>query len=77
MIAIALSAYLLVGFFLVTLGPASKNISKEIDSARGTPLTNAIRERVPPSEKKLLLFRHNPVLNQFAKKTSMLRRKRE
>jgi len=57
MIAIALSAYLLVGFFLVTLGPASKNISKEIDSARGTPLTNAIRERVPPSEKKLLLFR--------------------
>jgi hypothetical protein len=49
--------YLIVGILLGTLGPAGKNIAKEVDSARGSPLTNAFMERDPPSELKLFLFR--------------------
>ena len=52
-----LGLYLFIGILLVTLGPTGKGIAREIDRARGTPLTNAISEREPPSEKKLLLFK--------------------
>jgi hypothetical protein len=34
---IAAAAYLLIGIFLGTIGPAGKNIAKEVDSARGSP----------------------------------------
>ena len=54
---IATATYLLIGIFLGTLGPVGKDISKEVERARGTPLTNAFYERKPPSETKLLLFR--------------------
>ncbi len=54
---IALSAYLLMGLYLATLGPAGKDIHEEIDRARGTSLLNAYLDREPPSELKLLLFR--------------------
>jgi len=57
MIPIVVGLYLVMGILLVTLGPAGKSIEREIDNARGTPLTNAIRGREPPSEQKLLLFR--------------------
>jgi hypothetical protein len=57
MLAIVLGLYLLIGILLVTLGPGGANIAREVDSARGTPLTNAIRGRDAPSEKKLFLFR--------------------
>ena len=45
--------YLIVGILLGTLGPAGKNIAKEVESARGSPLTNAFMGRDPPSEVKL------------------------
>jgi hypothetical protein len=38
---IAVATYLLIGIFLGTIGPAGKNIAKEVDSARGSPMTNA------------------------------------
>ena len=49
--------YILIGILLGTVGPVGKDISKEVERARGTPLTNAFYEREPPSETKLLLFR--------------------
>ena len=54
---IAAATYLLIGIFLGTLGPAGKNIAKEVDSARGSPMTNAFMEREAPSEVKLFFFR--------------------
>ena len=56
-IAIAALAYLLVGLLLGTLGPGGQDIAQELERARGTPLSNAAMERVPPSELKLLWFR--------------------
>ena len=49
--------YILIGILLGTVGPVGKDISKEVERARGTPLTNAFYEREPPSETKLILFR--------------------
>jgi hypothetical protein len=54
---IAAVTYLLTGIFLGTTGSVGKDISKEIERARGSPLTNAFMEREAPSETKLLLFR--------------------
>ena len=56
-IAIAALVYLLIGLVLGTLGPGGQDIAQEVKRARGTPLSNAAMERVPPSELKLLLFR--------------------
>jgi len=49
--------YILIGILLGTVGPVGKDISKEVERARGTPFTNTFYEREPPSETKLLLFR--------------------
>jgi hypothetical protein len=49
--------YILIGILLGTVGPVGKDISKEVERARGTPLTNAFYEREAPAETKLLLFR--------------------
>lgn len=54
---IAAATYLLTGILLGTVGPVGKDISKEVERARGSPLTNAFMEREAPSEAKLLLFR--------------------
>ena len=49
--------YLLLGILLGTLGPGGQDIAQEVKRVRGTPLSNAAMERVPPSELKLLWFR--------------------
>ena len=49
--------YLLLGILLGTLGPGGQDIAQEVKRVRGTPLSNAAIERVPPSELKLLCFR--------------------
>ena len=49
--------YIAIGILLVSFGPVTENISKEIDRARGTSLSNAFMERQQPSERKLLLAR--------------------
>ena len=54
---IAAATYLLTGILLGTVGPVGKDISKEVERARGSSLTNAFMEREAPSETKLLLFR--------------------
>ena len=54
---IAAATYLLIGIFFGTIGPAGKNIAKEVDRARGSPMTNAFMERAAPSEIKLFFFR--------------------
>lgn len=54
---IVLMAYLVVGSYLATWGPAGKVIAEEIERARGSSLLNAYMERQPPSEGKLFLFR--------------------
>ena len=56
-IAIAALAYLLIGLVLGTLGPGGQDIAREMKRARGTPLSNATLERVPPSELRLQLAR--------------------
>ena len=54
---IAAATYLFIGIFLSMIGPAARNIAKEVDSARGSPMTNALMEREAPSEMKLFFFR--------------------
>jgi hypothetical protein len=54
---ISIAVYLAIGILLVAVGPVSENIDKEIDRARGTPLSNAFMEREQPSESKLQLAR--------------------
>jgi hypothetical protein len=54
---ISIAVYLAIGILLVAVGPVSENIDKEIDRARGTPLSNAFIEREQPSESKLILAR--------------------
>ncbi len=51
------SVYFLIGAVLSSIGPAAKAISKEVESARGTPLTHAAYGTKPPSELKLALLR--------------------
>lgn len=57
MIEISIGFYLAIGILLVVVGPVAENISREIDRARGTPLSNAFMEREKPPESKLLLAR--------------------
>ena len=57
MLEISIAVYLAIGILLVAVGPAAENIDKEIDRARGTPLSNAFMEREQPSESKLMLAR--------------------
>jgi hypothetical protein len=57
MLEISIGIYIAIGILLVSIGPVAENISKEIDRARGTPLSNAFMEREQPSERKLLLAR--------------------
>ena len=54
MLEIFIGIYIAIGILLVSIGPVAENISKEIDRARGTPLSNAFMEREQPSERKLL-----------------------
>jgi len=54
---ILIAVYLAIGIILVAVGPVAENIVKEIDRARGTPLSNAFMEREQPSEAKLKLAR--------------------
>ena len=54
---ISIGVYLAIGILLVAVGPVAENIAKEIDRARGTPLSNAFMEREQPSESKLMLAR--------------------
>ena len=54
---ISIAVYLAIGILLVAVGPVSENIDKEIDRARGTPLSNAFMAREQPSESKLQLAR--------------------
>ncbi len=56
-IAIPCAIYLFIGILLGTIGPVGKDISKEVERARGTHLTNAVMERDAPSETKLFLFK--------------------
>ena len=51
------AVYFIVGILLGTLGPAGKDIAKDVDRARGSPLTNAYMDREAPSEAKLFLFK--------------------
>ena len=55
MLEICIGIYIAIGILLVSFGPVTENISKEIDRARGTSLSNAFMERQQPSELKLLL----------------------
>lgn len=57
MLEISIAVYLAIGILLVAVGPVAENIAKEIDRARGTPLSNAFMEREQPSETKLKLAR--------------------
>jgi hypothetical protein len=57
MLEILIAVYLAIGILLVAIGPVAENIAKEIDRARGTPLSNAFMEREQPSETKLQLAR--------------------
>ena len=57
MLEISIAVYLAIGVVLVFIGPVAENISREIDRARGTPLSNAFMEREQPSESKLMLAR--------------------
>ena len=57
MLEISIGIYIAIGILLVSIGPVAENISKEIDRACGTPLSNAFMEREQPSERKLLLAR--------------------
>lgn len=54
---ILIAVYLAIGIFLVAIGPVAENIAKEVERARGTPLSNAFLEREQPSEKKLFFFK--------------------
>jgi hypothetical protein len=56
-IAILGAIYFFIGILLGTIGPVGKDISKEVERARGTPLTNAVMKRDAPSETKLFLFK--------------------
>jgi hypothetical protein len=56
-VEILTSVYFLIGAVLGTIGPTAKAISKEVESARGTPLTHAAFGTKPPSELKLALLR--------------------
>ena len=40
MLEISIAVYLAIGILLVAVGPVAENIAKEIDRARGTPLSN-------------------------------------
>lgn len=57
LIEIGCAVYLLIGFLLGTIGPAGKDIKKEVDRIRGTSLSNAFMEREPPSEAKVMTFK--------------------
>jgi hypothetical protein len=54
---IAAVAYLFIGALLGTIGPAGRDIAREIESLRGIPLTNTVTGRDPPSELKIFFFR--------------------
>jgi hypothetical protein len=54
---IALVIYFLVGTLLATIGPASKDITVEVDRIRGSSLLDAYLEREPPTKLKLWVFR--------------------
>jgi ribosomal protein S27E len=54
---IAVGAYLLIGLLLGIVGLGGKEISNEVKRARGSEFTNALTEKNPPSEFKLMLFR--------------------
>jgi len=57
MLEISIAVYLAIGVVLVCIGPVAENISREIDRARGTPMSNAFMQREQPPESKLLLAR--------------------
>jgi ribosomal protein S27E len=57
MLEISIAVYLAIGVVLVCIGPVAENISREIDQARGTPMSNAFMQREQPPESKLLLAR--------------------
>ena len=61
---IAAATYLLIGILFGTIGPAGKDIAKEVDRARGSPLTNAFMEREAPSE-AFFLSDHNNTWLRF------------
>jgi hypothetical protein len=46
-----------IGTLLGTIGPAGVDIAQEVEGLRGTPLTNAVAGREPPSELKIFLSR--------------------
>ena len=54
---IVLVIYWVIGTLLATIGPASKDITVEVDRIRGSSLLDAYLEREPPSELKLCIFR--------------------
>ena len=54
---IVLVIYWVIGTLLATIGPASKDITVEVDRIRGSSLLDAYLEREPPSELKLWIFR--------------------
>ena len=54
---IVLVIYWVIGTLLATIGPASKDITVEVDRIRGSSLLDAYLERKPPSELKLWIFR--------------------
>jgi len=54
---IVLVIYWVIGTLLATIGPASKDITMEVDRIRGSSLLDAYLEREPPSELKLWFFR--------------------
>ena len=54
---IVLVIYWVIGTLLATIGPASKDITVEVDRIRGSSLLDAYLEREPPSKFKLWIFR--------------------
>lgn len=57
MLELSIYIYLAVGLVLVLKGPVADNIAKEVERARGSPLTNAFLEREAPSETKIFVFK--------------------
>lgn len=57
MIETSICIYLFIGALFLVRGPVAENITREIDRARGTPLSNAYLEREQPAELKLFILR--------------------
>jgi len=56
MIETVIGIYLFIGAMFLVKGPVAENITREIDRARGTPLSSAYLERELQTELKLFIL---------------------